>query len=334
MKICLIGEYSGKLDEGMKNITFYLTRELSRRNEVLNLNPKAAFSPGFWRKARNFRPQIIHYIPGPSLQSFILVKALALNYGRAKVAMSAFHPVISSFSQKFIPLLKPDIVFIQSHRTEKMFSNLDCRTAFLPSGVDIDRFSPVSSEAKGKLREQYGIDQKRFIALHVGHLNKGRNLQVMEQLQGNGNQVIIVGSTSTGVDRGVYRQLEQKGCLVWRNYLDNIEEVYALADCYIFPTLEALNAVELPISVMEAMACNLPVVTTRFGALDRIFSEGDGLFFVETEAEFGDRLEQLKAGAIEIKTREKVLPYSWKSMATRAEEIYADLYPASDKGES
>ena len=44
MKICLIGEYSGELDEGMKNIAFHLTRELSMRNEVLNLSPKAAFS--------------------------------------------------------------------------------------------------------------------------------------------------------------------------------------------------------------------------------------------------------------------------------------------------
>ncbi len=334
MKICLVGEYSGRLDEGMKNITFYLTKELSKHNEVLNLNPKAAFSASFWRKARNFRPHIIHYVPGPSLQSFILARALGLYYGGAKVVMSAFHPAIPSFSQRFIPLLKPDIVLIQSHRTEKMFSNLACRTAFLPSGVDIESFSPVSLETKNKLREKHGIDRGKFIVLHVGHLNKGRNLQVLEQLQGDGNQVLIVGSTSTRADQGVYRRLEQKGCLVWNNYLGNIEEVYALADGYIFPTLEAINAIELPLSVMEAMACNLPVVSTRFGALDRVFSEGDGLFFVETETEFADRVEQLKAGAIEVKTREKVLPYSWEKVAARVEEIYADLYPATDKGES
>ena len=334
MKICLVGEYSGRLDEGMKNITFYLTRELSKHNKVLNLNPKAALSLGFWRKVKNFRPHIIHYIPGPSLQSFILARALALNYGRAKVVMSAFHPAISSFSKRFIPSLKPDIVLIQSYRTEKMLSDLDCRTAFLPSGVDVKKFSTVSAITKDKLREKYGIDRKKFIVLHVGHLNKGRNLQVLGQLQVEGNQVLIVGSTSTKVDRGICRQLERKGCIIWENYCDRIEEVYALADCYTFPTLDALNSIELPLSVMEAMACNLPVVSTRFGALDRIFSEGDGLFFVETETEFVDRLEKLKAGGIEVKTREKVLPYSWENVGARMEEIYSELCPAGDKGES
>lgn len=72
------------------------------------------------------------------------------------------------------------------------------------------------------------------------------------------------------------------------------------------------------------MACNLPVITTRFGALPIIFEEGDGLLFAESEREFRNAIENIKDG-VEVKTREKVLSYSWNNIVGRLEEVYAKL---------
>ena len=54
-----------------------------------------------------------------------------------------------------------------------------------------------------------------------------------------------------------------------------------MSDCYVFPTVHKKACIETPLSVLEAMACNLPIVSTRFGALPTIFNEGSGLFFTE-----------------------------------------------------
>ena len=81
----------------------------------------------------------------------------------------------------------------------------------------------------------------------------------------------------------------------------------------------------MPLSVLESMSCNLPVITTKFGALPKVFEEGDGLFFVENEREIFMVLEKIKNTNMKVKTREKVLPYSWENIGKRLEKIYSNL---------
>ena len=325
MKICLIGEYSANLEEGMRKTAFYLSKELSKHHQVLPLDVKKIFFRDFWRRIKGFNPQIIHYIPGPSVKSLMIVKAIAFYYKDAKTVVSATHPSPFRFSKAIIPLLKPDLVLTQSNDSEKMFNDLGFKTKFLPGGVDIEKFAPVSKDIKEKLREKYGIDKEKFVILHVGSIKEGRGIEIFEKIQTEGNQVIIIGSRLTGIEKQVYRGIKEKGCKVWVRYCKDIEEIYTFSDCYLFPTppLNKLNSIEMPLSVLEAMSCNLPVITTKFGALPKVFKEGDGLFFVDGGGDFINALESIKNNDIVIKSREKVLPYSWENIRIKLEEIYS-----------
>lgn len=340
MRICLIGDCTGNIDEGMKKVTLHLSKELSTNHQVLLVNPKRVFSRGFWKDIKNFRPQIIHYVPGPSIFSFAIVKALALYCRSAKTIMSAMHPgfygfrgfsygaynAFSSICKNLVPLLKPNLILVQSHQSEEMFTKLGCSTQFLPNGVDIEKFIPVSETTKRELRKKYSLDEEKFVILHIGSIKKWRNVWLLKKLQKENNQVLIIGSTSTGRDKGLCQQLREEGCLVWTDYVENIEEVYALSDCYVFPTMEdKIGSIETPLSILEAMSCNLPVVSTRFGALPRVLEEGDGLIFANKEQDFHHAIERVKNDDLEIKTREKVLSYSWEHIAKRLEEIYEQL---------
>lgn len=326
MRIGLIGDYAENLDEGMKNLAFHLTYELSKRHQVLPLNIKKIFFRSFWRDIKKFNPQIIHYVHGPSVKSFIIVKAIAFYCGDTKTVMSATHPTPFSFSKKIIPLLKPDLILTQSYETEKMFINLGCKTEFLPNGINTKRFVPVSEDNKDKLREKYGLDKGKFIILHVGSVRQRRNIQVLNRIQRKeNNQVLIVGSTSTLMEQGVYKSLIENGCIVWRTYCESIEEIYALSDCYVFPVINKLGSVEMPLSVLEAMSCNLPVISTKFGALSRVFKEGDGLTFVDNEEGFIGEWEKSKNTDVKIKTREKVLPYSWENVGKNLDKLYTEV---------
>ena len=131
-------------------------------------------------------------------------------------------------------------------------------------------------------------------------------------------------STSTRVKQEIRDELEESRCLVWTDYFKQIEEIYALADCYIFPEVGKKASIVLPLSVLEAMACNLPVISARFGALPEVFSEGGGLIFADGEEDFLKGLGKVKNG-MEVRTREKVLPYSWGEVVSKLEEIYSSL---------
>lgn len=345
MRVCVIGDCAGNIDEGMKKVAFYLSQKLSKNHKVLQISPKEVFSKKFWRSIKDFHPQIIHYIPGPSIISFTIMKAIKIYCKDAKTIISATHPgfygirgfsygpsyALSSILKIFVPLLKPDLILTQSDDSEEMFKSRGCKTEFLPNGVATEKFAPVSTNIKENLREKYGIDKEKFILLHVGSIKRERNIQIFKKLQGQGNQVIIVGSTSTGMEDDLIQELRDHGCLIWTSYHQNIEEVYALSDCYVFPAMVGMSSIDLPLSIMEAMSCNLSVVTTRFGAVNRVFEEGNGLIFTDKEEDFLQGIEKIKNGNMEIRTREKILPYAWENVVKKLEEIYLGLMDDENK---
>jgi len=327
LKICIIGECSGNLEEAMRNTAFYLSKELSKHHQILALDIKKIFFRYFWRDIKKFDPQIIHYIPGPSVKSFIIVKVLAFYCKDVKTVISATHPASFRLSKNIVSLIKPDLILTQSDESERMFINLGCKTEFLPSGVDVEKFVPVSKDTKEELRDKYGIDKGKFMILHVGSIKEGRGIEIFKKIGAKEDQVIIIGNRSMGIEKRLYQGIKESGCKIWVKYFKDIEEVYAFSDCYVFstPPMNNINSIEIPLSILEAMSCNLPTITTKFGALSRVFEEGEGLTFVDKKDDFIDKLEKIKRDDTEIRVREKVLPYSWKNIAKRLEEIYSEV---------
>ncbi len=326
MRICLIGNFRPNLDEGFTNVAFNMARELGKHHEIMKLNLWPLSCSTLCRGVIRGHPQVIHYLTTPSIVSFWILRALSLYWRGSKTVMSVLHPDALSLRRRaifrrFIPVLRPDLVLVQYPETEEMFTTFGCQVGFLPNGVDTDRFRPCSPESKEQLREKYGIDPGKFVILHIGHLRRDRNLQTLSQIQGENNQVLIVASTYQRADEGLYQELTESGCIIWKRYFPDIEEIYALADCFIFPAQEN-GCLSLPLSVLEAMACNLPVISTRFGALPTMFQGDKGLWFVEKEEDFLPLLERIRGGGMEVNTREKVLPYSWENTVRELEQIY------------
>jgi glycosyltransferase involved in cell wall biosynthesis len=320
VKICLVGHHVAQPDEGVRQIAFCLGRELARRHPLAQVG---IGDPGAWRAIRSFQPDIIHFVLSPTLLGLAVAKLLSLGWKPAATVISAPHPDLR-FMGKQASLFKPDLLLVQEEDSESRFRALGFRTRFLPNGVDTGRFVPVDTPTKERLRQKYHVDIDKFVLLHVGALNRGRNLESLCALQGETTQVLVVGRASEGGDAAVAEHLRRSGCLVWTNYLPNLEEVYALSDCYVFPTTNRRYCVEMPLSVLEAMSCDLPVVTTRFGALPRAFEDGNGLVFA-------DGRERLTAGADRIRrglptfTRDKVLPLDWSLVADQLEQEYISL---------
>jgi glycosyltransferase involved in cell wall biosynthesis len=139
--------------------------------------------------------------------------------------------------------------------------------------------------------------------------------------------VLIIGSTSSPLEKPIFLDLVKNKCIVRRQYIEAIHEIYQLADLYVFPVEERLGSIEVPLSVLEAMASNLPVISTKFCGLPRMFKEGDGLFFVDNRNEIPKLVGDIIDGNIiyNLDTRSKVLPYSWENISRILCQYYQEL---------
>jgi len=324
MRICIVGHYSGRMDNrgdlGVKQVGLEIATRLGERHETLEVDIRKPLS---WKPVRAFQPQIIHFVLGPSMFGLLVARVLTLFCGSAKSVVSAPNPSLSL--RRMGAFIRPDLVLIQSHQSETVFRSMGCATVFLPNGVDVRRFLPAPTWRKMELKAKYGISGDRFVVLHVGPVIRQRNVQLLAQLEQEGQQTVLVGRTAP-LDRDLCRLLRDEGCIVLTERLEHIEELYALSDCYVFPTPPANRgaSVEMPLSVMEAMSCNLPVVTTRFGALPRGFDGGNGLFFADGDRDLARAVHKAERRRL-TGTRAKVLPYAWDRVVARIEEIYEEM---------
>lgn len=322
MRVCLVGDFDTSLDEGLRIVGRSLAVEL--RNTGISSTQVSIRHPLFWSEIHRFRPDIIHYILSPSLAGLVTTRIASAINRKARTVVSAIHP--DPIDRRLIRFFGPDLVLVQSRESETLFSSAHLPTSFLPNGVDSAKFHPVDAHRKQELKTKYRIPPDKFVILHLASLKKERNPEAFQRLQEErNNYVLIVGRENEKIDTSVLARLRQSGCTVWIKHFPNIEEIYNLADCYVFPVTHRAACIETPLSVLEAMSCDIPTITTRFGALPRLFNDADNVFFVDNDDEIDQAIETVKEGTVRMNPREAVLPYSWKRVTERLVHVYERL---------
>lgn len=189
---------------------------------------------------------------------------------------------------------------------------LGAQSVYLKAGIDSNRFRPVSEEQKRELRCKYQLPLDKKIVLHVGHMQSGRNVEVLTKLDDSAHGLLVTSTYATDQqDEALRRRLrENPNITVIDTYLPNVEEIYQLADVYLFPVVKWHNCIDVPLSAMEAAACNIPVVATPYGELRELLDK-DG--FYEIRSFESTELNRLIRIAIEEKKmpRQYVLEYDW-----------------------
>ncbi len=345
MRLCLIGDFSGTPDEGMKNISRTTSDILSRRHTVMTLNTREMINPISLIALKQFKPQVIHYLHGPTIRSLVMLQWIKFLVGnRVKTVVSATRPYFSTLARRFLPLVKPDLVLTQSKAYEHFFENRGFQVAFLPNGVDLSRFSPVSNQEKMHLRKTLGLPSDKTVVLHVGHIKPNRQLDLFFKIQAmEGIQVVVAGGTHEPCDEVLKDNLKREGITVIHTFMKEIADLYRASDLYLFPLMDSgsalpgtynqVGAIDLPLSVLEAMACNLPVLTTRFGALKRLFDSGNGFAYADNREEILQKLKSVAATPAPA-TRSMVMPLDWNTVITQLEAAYTRLTRIHYPGQS
>lgn len=327
------------LDEGAKVATFNLITSLKETQycHIVSLQPKHSFelvnqyfnanklllNGKMLRSIRLNNHRKILYIPGASATPFSFIRAKILQLITKKdVYLLALQPRRYKLFFKFLAQnISPQCIISQSNKTSHYLSKLKIKNEVLPLGVNTDKYYQLSAEQRKSLRSQYKIHPQKKVLLHVGHIQKSRNLDWLTHIKKNnpGIEVIIVGSTFNQDDEGLFAQLQKSGIRIIREFTPQLEEIYNLADYYIFPVLRNDGAIETPLSVIEAMACNLPIITTKFGSLPDTFSADEDFHYVESAEEIVQLVK--KKRILPCRNRDKISPFTWKEIAKKLIDI-------------
>jgi len=174
-------------------------------------------------------------------------------------------------------------------------ANIDAgRVHRIPNAVDTDRFFPATPQAKQALRRHLELPESARIVVYTGRLvsYKGlpRLLEVWPRLleKHPGSHLLLVGSGGLDI-HNCERQLRDfvhdhglADSVTFTGSVQNVPEYLQAADVFAFPTENDA----FPSSVIEAMACALPVVATPVGALAEIVRDREnGLVIAPGDAQ-------------------------------------------------
>lgn len=293
-------------------VTFERESELSHKHLQLN---KFLLNNSLRKIVKN-RKEKVMYFPFPSKPISMALRVFCLSlFSRWGLDVVVTMQTQMDFVSRGLLKMSRANLVVFSRDAYNCFVSVvgEKRVTYLKTGVDTKKFQPVSQETVKELKEKYGFNPNKPVVLHVGHLNQGRNVGVFTQLPQQYQGVLVVSTqTKHEQDKELKEQLLAcENVKLIEEYLPNIEEIYQMADVYLFPVLEYGRCIDVPLSCMEAAACNKPLVTTDYGEMKEFIGK-KGYLFVDCFDE--NSLEQSLQTALnlqDISTRDAVISYDW-----------------------
>jgi glycosyltransferase involved in cell wall biosynthesis len=164
----------------------------------------------------------------------------------------------------------------------------------IPNSVDTERFLPVAPAQKNLLREKLNLPQRATIVIYTGRLVSYKGLplllKVWNKIRCMHENVLLILAGTGGLDihnceeelRAYVKSADLDGHVLFTGAVQNVPEYLQASDLFVFPTENDA----FPSSIVEAMACALPLVTTPVGAIKNIVTDQEtGLLIQPGSAE-------------------------------------------------
>lgn len=200
------------------------------------------------------------------------------------------------------------------------------------NGIDTDYFSP--REPSAELAESLGFPNGTPVVGIVGrlHPDKGQDMFIraaarIHEARPDVRFLIVGEGPARSEFQGLARDLGMAEAIVFAGDREDVPDLLALMDVFVLTSL----AESLPNAVLEAMACERPVVATNVGGVPELVTEGETGWLVpagdpEIIAErvlrvIGDGELASKMGAV---ARQRVLDeFSSQRLVEKVEAVYA-----------
>lgn len=198
----------------------------------------------------------------------------------------------------------------------------------LPNGADLEHMKPDPHERQ-KTRAALGVSNSEFLlCMLVNELERKGVRQAMEAVASLRQQYPVKLLVVSKVEREKVELIAREtgtteSTIIKPNTPDARPYLWA-SDLYVLPTqYEAWN-----LSIMEAHAAGLPIVTTRLGQADLVVDEGRSGFLIENPLDVQELTIAIKKffdnanrAQMSARARERIEPYRWEVIVQRLEAL-------------
>ena len=319
MRIHVICTKNGLLNEGMNNIEAHFTKRMSEKHEVTSSSLK----------------DISGQIKGERKADCVLLysRATAKTYWLARLAgflcKNVWFVVVQRPESGFRKLVRKhpltcSYLYLSEKDMEDVRIASGKKKVQFHVGLHVEKFVPVSKERAAELKKKYGFSPDKKLVVHVGHASQGRGVEDMTAIDRDVFETLFVDS---GIfDNPVQKQvLEDAGVRIIRGFLENVEEIYQMADAYLFPTKSGDYVISVPLSVMESLACGTAAVA--YEAIQSKESITEALPDAIVEVTKTDELNDALTKAVAMKSESSLLNrcMSWADSADYVEKIITEM---------
>lgn len=164
---------------------------------------------------------------------------------------------------------------------KKQYNIPEEKLIVIPNGININKFRPTNVD---DLREKLNLSGK--VILTVGRIEKQKGYHLLlkilpDILKNHDVKLVIVGTGSYLPNlkkMAVKLDISDKVIFTGKVSDNDLLKYYNLADIFAFPTLRMEG---LPLVILEAMACEIPVVASRIGGIPTVIENGRDGFLIE-----------------------------------------------------
>lgn len=207
------------------------------------------------------------------------------------------------------------------------------RVVVVPNAVD-PAFTPASTEEIQAFRQQLNVPPRTFCCLNVGSNHPRKNVSAILQAiyllkQQNVPVQFWKISGTFNPDQEAFIQEHDLSNDIRR--LDNVDDTtlrqaYSAADVLVAPSFHE----GFGLTLLEAMACGTPVLTSNVSAMPEVAGEAGLLVNPNATQEIADCLQRLYKDPslqqqLSIKGLERTQRFSWDNAAGDIAEIYKEL---------
>jgi len=229
----------------------------------------------------------------------------------------------------------PEVRIVVSERMKKEFvhhyGNAAESIIVIPNGVDLKIFTPANRPLyRDRIRQKHGISHSEPVLMFAGGDWERKGvpyiIEALSLLPRLDVKLFISGSG----DEKFYSQLVElkqvRERIIFVSVSSNLWEYYAASDIFAFPTIyEPFGLV-----IVEAMACGLPVITSRVAGAADFMNDGVDCLLLNNPSDINElatKIELLLSNAELRKTmgeraREAAEKLSWDQVAQQTIDVY------------
>lgn len=249
---------------------------------------------------------------------------------------------VSFFNRNFVDklliqanqIISPTENYIEESRFLKKYKD---KIVVIPNGIDKKQFEVMKSKIECRKMLNLPLDSKLILFLGAINLRKGPDILLMAMVEvlkkcinvnlifvGDGNFAPELKSLAIkyGMEKNIY----------FSGYIsENLKPFYYnAADIFVLPS--TINTEVFPLVLLEAMASNLPIITSDLHTFENIIEDGkNGLITKKGDSiDLSTKIIQLLENdefrnKLSENAKNNIEKYSWDNIAEKTELIYNEL---------